>query len=57
MLEKLVITRDCPKDYLYYQTPNPWLQVKLLKLIQKLPFPENGSDANSKLMVILQKII
>lgn len=57
MLEKLVISRDCPKDYLYYQTPNPWLQVKLLRLLQKLPFADPASDSGIKLMQILQKII
>lgn len=38
-LTRLVILREVPKDYLYYNTPCPWLQVKLLKILQNLPPP------------------
>jgi len=33
----LVIKRGCPRDYLYYRTPSPWLQIKLLKFLQLYP--------------------
>lgn len=29
-------------DYIYYKTPCPWLQVKVLKLLQMFPPPEGG---------------
>jgi AP-2 complex subunit alpha len=32
-LYSLAITRDSSPDYMYYSTPCPWLQVKLLKLL------------------------
>lgn len=28
------------EDYFYYKTPCPWLQVKVLKLLQLFPPPE-----------------
>lgn len=34
LLHKLVISKECSLDYLYYQTPNPWLQIKLFKLLE-----------------------
>eukprot|EP01015_Nassula_variabilis_P030490 TRINITY_DN6709_c0_g1_i3.p2 TRINITY_DN6709_c0_g1~~TRINITY_DN6709_c0_g1_i3.p2 ORF type:complete len:180 (-),score=60.58 TRINITY_DN6709_c0_g1_i3:11-550(-) len=30
ILERLVLQNDCPQEYLYYRTPNPWLQICLL---------------------------
>lgn len=40
ILQKLVISKESTLDYLYYQTPNPWLQTKLLKLLQFWSCPE-----------------
>jgi AP-2 complex subunit alpha len=42
-LTRLVLLREVPKDYLYYNTPCPWLQVKLLKILQHLPAPSDAS--------------
>jgi len=28
-----VYGKECSVDYLYYSTPNPWLQVRLLKVV------------------------
>eukprot|EP00826_Nyctotherus_ovalis_P009337 TRINITY_DN1245_c0_g1_i2.p1 TRINITY_DN1245_c0_g1~~TRINITY_DN1245_c0_g1_i2.p1 ORF type:complete len:966 (-),score=297.21 TRINITY_DN1245_c0_g1_i2:130-3027(-) len=39
-------------EYIYYGTLCPWLQVKLLKLLQLFPFPEDEDDA-----VLIQKCI
>jgi AP-2 complex subunit alpha len=36
-LKSIVIDNECPSDYLYYRVPCPWLQVKLLKLLQYYP--------------------
>jgi len=57
LLEKLAVNKDCPKDYLYYQTPNPWVQVKLLKLLQVLQLPSPDTEYYNKLVFILQKVI
>jgi AP-2 complex subunit alpha len=33
----LVLKKSCSKEYLYYRTPSPWLQIKLLKYLQLYP--------------------
>ena len=33
----LVLKRACAREYLYYRTPSPWLQIKLLKFLQLYP--------------------
>lgn len=33
-LKRIVIDAEYTADYLYYKVPCPWLQVKLLKLLQ-----------------------
>eukprot|EP00828_Plagiopyla_frontata_P033554 TRINITY_DN4358_c0_g1_i10.p1 TRINITY_DN4358_c0_g1~~TRINITY_DN4358_c0_g1_i10.p1 ORF type:complete len:861 (-),score=104.07 TRINITY_DN4358_c0_g1_i10:110-2692(-) len=56
LLHKLVILKECPQEYQYYATPNPWLQVKLLKLLQTMP-PPNDDTVYHKLIEILVRII
>ena len=36
-LKKVVVDDDYTQDYLYYKIPCPWLQVKLLRLLQYYP--------------------
>ena len=36
-LQATVTGQDCPQEYLYYNVPCPWLQVKLLRLMQCYP--------------------
>ena len=33
ILSRLVMNREVTNDYLYYGTPTPWLQVKILKIL------------------------
>jgi len=56
LLHKLVINKDCSQDYLYYSTPNPWLQVKLLKILQEFP-PPTDPNTYQILMDVLMKVI
>ncbi|KAG3012034.1 hypothetical protein JG687_00011447 [Phytophthora cactorum] len=45
-LNALVTHKNCPRDYMYYNAPCPWLQVKLLRILQQ--FHANGAlDADS----------
>lgn len=44
------------EDYYYYKTPCPWLQVKLLKLLELFPPPENKGDLN-QINEIMMKIM
>ncbi len=36
-LHKIVVEEDCAPDYLYYKVACPWIQVKLLRLLQYYP--------------------
>ena len=37
ILGMLVLKKACSREYLYYKTPSPWLQIKLLKFLQLYP--------------------
>lgn len=45
-LRRIVIDNDIAPDYLYYKVPCPWIQVKLLRLMQY--FPPSGRSHKSK---------
>lgn len=38
-LDKIVFDSETPAPYIYYKVPNPWLQIKLLRLLQYYPPP------------------
>lgn len=38
-LDKIVFDAETPPTYVYYKVPNPWLQIKLLRLLQYYPPP------------------
>jgi AP-2 complex subunit alpha len=40
-LKRILIDSEFTNDYLYYKVPCPWLQVKLLRLLQY--FPPSGT--------------
>jgi AP-2 complex subunit alpha len=42
-LKAIVVDGECAPDYLYYKVPSPWMQVKLLKLLQYYPPSGNSS--------------
>eukprot|EP00356_Strombidium_inclinatum_P017014 CAMPEP_0170483004 /NCGR_PEP_ID=MMETSP0208-20121228/2770_1 /TAXON_ID=197538 /ORGANISM="Strombidium inclinatum, Strain S3" /LENGTH=241 /DNA_ID=CAMNT_0010755901 /DNA_START=675 /DNA_END=1397 /DNA_ORIENTATION=- len=44
------------EDYYYYKTPCPWLQVKVLKLLQLFPPPEQKRDLN-KINELMMRIM
>ncbi|RUP43535.1 hypothetical protein BC936DRAFT_137034 [Jimgerdemannia flammicorona] len=55
-MKKILVDRDYSADYVYYKVPIPWLQVKLLRLMQYYPPPENSNllqDLNNLLQVII----
>mmetsp|Transcript_8260 Transcript_8260/g.12665 ORF Transcript_8260/g.12665 Transcript_8260/m.12665 type:complete len:993 (+) Transcript_8260:96-3074(+) len=48
ILGMLVLKKACAREYLYYRTPSPWLQIKLFKFLQLFPHAvippaENGT--------------
>ena len=46
-LNKLVVEQQYSSDYVYYRVPIPWLQVKLLRLLQYYPPSEDPSIRNA----------
>jgi AP-2 complex subunit alpha len=36
-LKRIVVGHDISGDYIYYKVPCPWIQVKLLRLLQYYP--------------------
>ncbi|DAZ95185.1 TPA: hypothetical protein N0F65_013030 [Lagenidium giganteum] len=55
-LASLVVHKACPRDYMYYNVPCPWLQVKLLRLLQQFG-PIDDSSLNEKLTDTLRRIL
>ncbi|KAF7310914.1 hypothetical protein HMN09_00634700 [Mycena chlorophos] len=55
-LHKLVIEHEYSAAYAYYKVPSPWLQVKLLRLLQYYP-PSEDPNIRSVLHNVLQTIM
>ncbi|KAF8873706.1 adaptin N terminal region-domain-containing protein [Gymnopilus junonius] len=55
-LHRLVIEREYSATYAYYKVPSPWLQVKLLRLLQYYSPPEDPA-IRSVLQQVLQSIM
>lgn len=55
-LHKLVIGHEYTATYAYYKVPSPWLQVKLLRLLQYYP-PSEDPSIRSALYLVLQTIM
>ena len=56
ILDRLIITRSCASDYLYYRIPCPWLQCKCLKFLQLYTFP-NDKIQSATLVTVLKDIL
>ena len=62
ILGMLVLKKACSREYLYYKTPSPWLQIKLLKFLQLYPnalvendgkkIPDNSNPAINKAYIL-----
>lgn len=55
-LTRLVLNKDYSNDYLYYGIPTPWLQVKLLRMLQFFPAPEEHA-LKMRVTEVLQRIV
>lgn len=55
-LQRLVIEHEYSATYAYYKVPSPWLQVKLLRLLQYYP-PSEDPAIRSVLHQVLQTIM
>lgn len=55
-MHRIVIESDFTSEYVYYKVPIPWLQVKLLRLLQYYPSPDNPT-LRSTIETVLDAII
>ncbi|KAK3047854.1 hypothetical protein LTS18_013051, partial [Coniosporium uncinatum] len=55
-LKKIVVDDECAPDYLYYKVPCPWIQVKLLRLLQYYP-PSEDTHTRQLIRDSLQRIM
>lgn len=56
ILERLVFVKDITQDYTYYGIPSPWLQCKVLRLLQYFP-PLESSAQEKQLHDIISAIV
>ncbi|PYI31111.1 Adaptor protein complex AP-2 alpha subunit [Aspergillus indologenus CBS 114.80] len=55
-LKRIVVDNDIAPDYLYYRVPCPWIQVKLLRLLQYYP-PSGDTHVREIIRESLQQIM
>ncbi|KAI9140452.1 adaptin N terminal region-domain-containing protein [Paraphysoderma sedebokerense] len=55
-LHRIVIEKDYSPEYIYYKVPIPWLQIKLLRLLQQYP-PTAEPGLLGRLYGVLSNII
>ncbi|VBB83627.1 Putative AP-2 complex subunit alpha [Podospora comata] len=55
-LKRILIDGEYASDYLYYKVPCPWLQIKLLRLLQYFP-PSEDSHVREMIRQSLQRIL
>ncbi|CAI4211584.1 unnamed protein product [Parascedosporium putredinis] len=54
-LKRILVDGEYTQDYLYYKVPCPWLQVKLLRLLQYFPHPD--THVRNMIRDALQKVL
>ncbi|KAI9158405.1 AP-2 complex subunit alpha-2 [Paramyrothecium foliicola] len=55
-LKRIVIDGEYTTDYLYYKVPCPWLQIKLLRLLQYFP-PSEDTHVREMIRETLKRIL
>ncbi|CZT07549.1 related to alpha-adaptin C [Rhynchosporium agropyri] len=55
-MKRILVDGEYAADYLYYKVPCPWIQVKLLRLLQHYP-PSDDTHVRSLIRESLQKIL
>ncbi|KAI9802892.1 MAG: hypothetical protein M1825_002123 [Sarcosagium campestre] len=55
-LKKIVVDSECAAGYLYYHVPCPWIQVKLLRLLQYYP-PSEDTHVRDLIRQSLKRIL
>lgn len=57
ILGMLVLKKACAREYLYYRTPSPWLQIKLLKFLQLYPQALSSGQSNGSQDQHIQQLV
>lgn len=57
ILGMLVLKKACAREYLYYRTPSPWLQIKLLKFLQLYPHALASGQSNGSQDQHIQQLV
>mmetsp|Transcript_24803 Transcript_24803/g.53938 ORF Transcript_24803/g.53938 Transcript_24803/m.53938 type:complete len:1010 (+) Transcript_24803:366-3395(+) len=52
-----LVQGECPEHYEYYHVPAPWLQTKLLRILQFFPVNMFGPDMLQRVNIILNSIL
>lgn len=52
-----LVQGDCPEHYEYYRVPAPWLQTKLLRILQFFPVHMFNADTLARINAILSGIL
>ncbi|KAK7204440.1 AP-2 complex subunit alpha [Myxozyma melibiosi] len=52
-LKSMLIDGRIPSEYMYYKVANPWLQVKMMRLLQYYP-PSDDPDISAALLDVIQ---
>ncbi|RDW68281.1 hypothetical protein BP5796_08938 [Coleophoma crateriformis] len=55
-MKRILVDQDYAPDYLYYKVPCPWIQVKMLRLLQYFP-PSEDTHVRDLIRESLQKIL
>ncbi|CZT45982.1 related to alpha-adaptin C [Rhynchosporium secalis] len=55
-MKRILVDGEYAADYLYYKVPCPWIQVKLLRLLQHYP-PSDDTHVRNLIRESLQKIL
>jgi len=56
VLDRLISNQDVPPEYTYYGLPSPWLQVKIMRVLQYYPPPEDRAVQRT-LLSVLQRVL
>ncbi|TVY89495.1 AP-2 complex subunit alpha [Lachnellula willkommii] len=55
-MKRILVDQEYAQDYLYYKVPCPWIQVKMLRLLQYFP-PSEDTHVRELIRESLQKIL
>lgn len=56
VLARIILEKQTEPGYVYYGVPAPWLQAKLLRLLQYFPLPSEA-DQRDRIVLVLRKIV